>query len=232
MKNMMTSVASSVAASALLMGVAPVWGGSHLWRFNEIYSNADGTIQFIEMKECCGATSEIGILGKWILAVGTDNQYVFSHNLTGNTANKYLLLATEGFAASPGVPAPDFIIPDGFLPLEGDTLEYWLYSAATWIYLEGELPTDGVLSLNEDHTTGVNSPTNYAGETGSVIPPCEGDANADDVVDPLDAGFVLSRLGCEVGVGDDDCDSADQNVDGVVDPLDVGYVLSRFGECG
>ena len=32
----------------------------------------------------------------------------------------------------------------------------------------GQLPTDGVNSLSPDLTTGPNSPTNYAGETGSV----------------------------------------------------------------
>ncbi|MCH7703159.1 MAG: PQQ-binding-like beta-propeller repeat protein, partial [Planctomycetes bacterium] len=61
--------------------------------------------------------------------------------------------------------------------------------------------------------------------------PCEGDANGDGLVDPLDSGFVLARFGCPVGTGDPSCDAADQNGDGVVDPLDVGFVLARFGEC-
>ncbi len=60
---------------------------------------------------------------------------------------------------------------------------------------------------------------------------CEGDANGDGTVDPLDSGFVLSRFGCEVDAGDPDCDTADQNDDGLVDPLDVGFVLARFGPC-
>ncbi len=60
---------------------------------------------------------------------------------------------------------------------------------------------------------------------------CEGDANGDGTVDPLDSGFVLARFGCEVGGGDPDCDAADQNGDGAVDPLDSGFVLARFGTC-
>jgi len=60
---------------------------------------------------------------------------------------------------------------------------------------------------------------------------CEGDANADNVVDPLDSGYVLSRFGCSVGTGDPACDAADVNLDGIVDPLDSGFVLSRFGDC-
>ena len=68
----------------------------------------------------------------------------------------------------------------------------------------------------------------------NLVPPseeCDGDANSDGVVDPLDSGFVLSRFGCEVDAGDPDCDTADQNDDGLVDPLDVGFVLARFGTC-
>lgn len=61
--------------------------------------------------------------------------------------------------------------------------------------------------------------------------PCEGDANGDGVVDPLDSGFVLARFGCPVGTGDPSCDQADQNDDGTVDPLDSGFVLARFGDC-
>ncbi len=60
---------------------------------------------------------------------------------------------------------------------------------------------------------------------------CEGDANGDGTVDPLDSGFVLARFGCPVGTGDPQCDAADTNGDGLVDPLDSGFVLARFGAC-
>ena len=65
-----------------------------------------------------------------------------------------------------------------------------------------------------------------------IEPPfCEGDANGDGTVDPLDSGYVLARFGCPVGTGDADCDAADVNGDGAVDPLDSGFVLARFGTC-
>lgn len=60
---------------------------------------------------------------------------------------------------------------------------------------------------------------------------CEGDANGDDVVNPLDSGYVLARFGCSVGTGDPSCDAADVNGDSAVNPLDSGYVLARFGPC-
>jgi len=61
--------------------------------------------------------------------------------------------------------------------------------------------------------------------------PCEGDANGDGEVNPLDSGYVLARFGCPVGTGDPSCDAADVNGDGQVNPLDSGYVLARFGPC-
>ena len=156
---------------------------SHQWRFNELYSNEDGTIQFIEMKECCGFTAEWNLAPKWILAVNADHQYTFRSDLTGDTANRHLLLATAGFAALEGVPTPDAIIPDGFLPIGGDVLEYWMYGSIPK-RLYGALPLDGFSALQiggpgpdgqggteDDVTTiDVNSPTNYAGESGSIGP--------------------------------------------------------------
>ncbi|MCH7701877.1 MAG: hypothetical protein IID37_09325 [Planctomycetes bacterium] len=68
-------------------------------------------------------------------------------------------------------------------------------------------------------------------ETAEAPADCEGDANGDGTVDPLDSGFVLARFGCPVGTGDPSCDAADQNGDGAVDPLDSGFVLARFGDC-
>ena len=88
----------------LLAATRPAGAASHQWRFNELFSNADGTIQFIEMQECCGFNSEWALQSKWILVVHANHKYTFRSSLTGNTANKYLLLATQGFADIPGAP--------------------------------------------------------------------------------------------------------------------------------
>ncbi len=88
---------------------------------------------------------------------------------------------------------------------------------------------DRILTPAGGASQGGGNPTNAV---DSFIPDsCEGDANADGTVDPLDTGFVLARFGCPVGTGDPSCDAADQNGDGAVDPLDSGFVLARFGRC-
>ncbi|MCH7701713.1 MAG: hypothetical protein IID37_08500, partial [Planctomycetes bacterium] len=84
--------------------------------------------------------------------------------------------------------------------------------------------SDGRDDANDIYGQNINSDG-----TLGVLLVCDGDANGDGLVDPLDSGFVLARFGCMVGEGDPNCDSADQNGDGTVDPLDSGYVLARFG---
>ena len=82
-----------------------------------------------------------------------------------------------------------------------------------------------------DIATGASNDCNANGVPDECGEFCEGDANCDGFVDPLDSGFVLARFGCPVGTGDPDCDAADQNGDGNVNPLDSGFVLARFGTC-
>lgn len=168
-------------ASALLSlaGVQTAHACAHQWRFNELFTNATGTVQFIEMQECCGFTGEIFVGNKWILARHTNHKFTLTHSLSGNTGHRYLLLATQTFANIPGAPAPDFIIPNGFLPVNGDTLEWWMYPNATRSYTP--LPQDGTTSLlvgpgpdgisgtaDDINQTATNSPTNFAGTTGSI----------------------------------------------------------------
>ena len=206
MKNWKIALFTAAIAGLIAGTATPCRAGSHLWRFNEIFSNPDGTVQFIELKESGGSAGEIALNGKWVLAVGAGNQFTFPADIEGDTSNRHLLLATAAFAALPGAPAPDYIIGDGFLPTDGDTLEYWAYLKATWTYGPVELPIDGVLSLNVDHTTGVNSPTNYAGDTGSIdvgpdpIPAASAWGMAVFVLTVLAAGTVAIRKGRETGL--------------------------------
>jgi|CXWL01.1.fsa_nt_gi hypothetical protein len=157
--------------SGLLSGSAV--GGSHSWRVNELYSNATGTIQFIELKECCGLSQEIFVVAEEVTS--NTSTFMFPGNLIGPTSNKTLLLATDGFAALPGAPARDYAISANFFSINGDTIRYNPQgNYDTFSFDSGVLPTDGVNSIQitnfNTHTfvTGPNTPTNYAGQTGSI----------------------------------------------------------------
>ena len=77
-----------------------------LWDLNEIFSNEDGTIQFVEL--FTEFSNQNLISGQVVQAsqAGSVNDFVFPSNLAGDTAGKHLLLATAGFRSLPGAVQP------------------------------------------------------------------------------------------------------------------------------
>jgi serralysin len=137
----------------------------HLYRINELYSNADGSIQFIELKVGDFA-GESFWQGQSISDTqgGTTHTFTFPTNLPSTaTNNTSVLIATQGFA-NLGIATPDFIVPSGFLFTNGGTLDYANVDAIT----DGLLPTDGTHSNDRNGASQTNSPTDFAGQTGTV----------------------------------------------------------------
>jgi hypothetical protein len=164
--------------AALLIGFAGAASASfHLWQIHELYSNADGTIQFVEF-EVGNANGEQFLTGHMLVNLsGADRTtYTFATDLpSGATANHSFLVATQGFA-NLGIVAPDYIIPNGFLTIGGGTLQYGASGSGPYAtgpvdsVTYGPLPTDGVNSIDSGGVPHTNSPTNFAGATGSVMP--------------------------------------------------------------
>ena len=73
-----------------------------------------------------------------------------------------------------GAVEPDYVVPDGFFAVGGDTIDY--AGADDITFTMGQLPIDGVLSLAADFSTGPNSPENFASQEGHVILPEPGAA--------------------------------------------------------
>ena len=151
----------------------------HTFRINELYSNPSGTVQFIEFKEV------FGLGGQQFVTLAPDikstaNDFIFPTNLpNGTTGNKSFILGTAGYAAIAGAPAPDYIIPANFFNPAGDTLQYGstgpdgIVDTTTF----GTVLSGSNQSLNRVGTFGntftaaTNTPTNFAGATGSVPEP-------------------------------------------------------------
>lgn len=162
----------------VLVLAGPARAGSHLWRFSEFYSSPDRSVQFIEMQEIGGSQTETAIAGHWFETNGynQDHTDLLGTNLPPFTADKKFLVGSESYAALPGVPAPDYVLPDGILDPNGDTVVWWFYQ--TIEIPPGVMPSDGTLSISvvdpsdpgnpPIYSVGVNSPTNFAGETGTV----------------------------------------------------------------
>ena len=157
------------AAAMATLSICPAAHASfHLWEINEIYSNADGSIQFIEL--FTSFSGQQFTSGERITSTSglSSKQFVFPNNTPAPTGGRNLLLATPGFAAFPGAPAPDFILPASFLFQFNATVNF--VGADVLGYTA--LPTDGLRSLagNGAQNT-VNTPTNFAGDSGTVPAP-------------------------------------------------------------
>lgn len=155
--------------SLLFLVPGSVLAKSHLWRFSEAFSDPTGKYQYVEMVECCGSQVETQFAGFKLFS--NAHQFTFPSNLSGDTAHLWVLIATADFAALPGAPTPDYIIPRGFFDPDGDTLIF--RTVDSWTLAPGALPQDGVHSLQRDGSVTVNEPQNFpdGGAAGSVVAP-------------------------------------------------------------
>lgn len=147
----------------------------HGFQINQVFSNADRTIQFIVLHEILGLDGE-NFLGGHVLTStqgGTTQTYTFDKDLPGGmggpygmpspTAHSYVLIATPGFVQL-GIVTPDYVIPNGFLPLTNGTLNYAGVDQVPYT----ALPTDGANAINRNGGIVHNVAINFTGDGGSV----------------------------------------------------------------
>jgi hypothetical protein len=160
-----------------LLASPSAFGGAHTWDVNELFTNADGTVQFVELREANGGNAESGVNGQGLKSLGFPaNTITLLHAIDPNTANDFLLGGTAAFAALPGAPPLDFTIPNGFLSVAGaERIHYGPGNPATQptlydqlTYVAGGIPIDGINSYRDGGSTGANTPTNNAGTIGFV----------------------------------------------------------------
>ncbi|MDG2084717.1 MAG: hypothetical protein P8K66_07120, partial [Planctomycetota bacterium] len=230
----------------LVIFPALAFADNHKWLISEIYSNSDGTIQFVELVDD-------GDDAGWLLA-GTsmstsETNFNFPTNLPTNidTSNRRVLIATSGFASLPNAPTPDYTMPNNFLRLFGSTL---VLSGSGDEVSYGALPTDGVTSINRNGAQSINSPRNFFNVSGSITAPSSGpDCNNNGTGDNVDIANGTSTDCNNDGIPDDcqisgnDCNQnglpdeceGDSDGDGVLDPcdgcpLDAGGFIDSDGD--
>jgi len=155
------------AVVALALAATAPWSAAtfHTFRIEQLYSNADGSVQFIVLLEASGANAQHEFAGVTLsVTKGAVRKTLdFGRDLPTNTSRRSVLIATTGFAAL-GVVAPDFTMEDRFLPIDGGLVNFG--NVDTWTY--SALPIDGVNALFRNGTTAANAPRNFAQATGQV----------------------------------------------------------------
>ena len=156
----------------IILAATSAQASFHLWQITQLYSDPTGTVQFIELTNG-NFDGENLLMGHTITS--NSHSYTFPNDLPFNTANHHFLIATPGYVAITGAPVPDYVLPtNNWFSVTSDTINY--ASVNMLSFTAGQLPTDGVNSLNRAYNSAIlfvaeNSPTNFAGTTGSVSPP-------------------------------------------------------------
>jgi hypothetical protein len=148
----------------------------HTFRIDELFSNSDGTIQYVVLHESAHMNGEnlLTMAQLFSTSAGVTKTFLFPKDLPGGTCNLYscmdsptadkrVLIGTAGFAALHAV-TPDYVMPNGFLATDGGSVSYSGLDNVTYL----ALPTDGVTALFMDGTTSRNLATNFAGASGTV----------------------------------------------------------------
>ena len=153
-------------ATALALAGTPAAANFHTFAIEQVYSNADGTIQFVVMHETQGLADGNLWSGRTLTATraGVTKTFTFPADLPSTaTAGKRVLIGSQGLAAL-GVVAPDFVMPNGFLATDGATLDYAGIDQITY----PPLPADGNNAINRTGVVGANLATNFAGAAAAV----------------------------------------------------------------
>lgn len=168
----MTRLIASLAVAATVFSAA-ARADFHLFRIDQLYSTADGEVQFLVLRQTPPANGEDLWSGHALTVThaGTTKSFTFANNLPStSTAGRSVLVATQGYVdlrtAMPAaaLPAPDYVIPNRFLPVDGATVNY----AGVDFVQYAELPIDGANALFRSNVAGANRPANFAGATGAV----------------------------------------------------------------
>jgi hypothetical protein len=155
---------AGAAVAVATMIAPPAQAAFHLWNIREIYTDASGSLQFIEL--FCPASGQTFLNGQQISVTSAGQTHTFTLNKdpSSDSLNHTLLFGTTGIHTA-GAPTPDFTIPNNFLFSGGGTINFFGANSGTYT----ALPTDGILSRNWADGNGVNSPQNFAGQTGTIV---------------------------------------------------------------
>jgi Ca2+-binding RTX toxin-like protein len=135
----------------------------HLYDIVEIYSNEDGTQQFIELHTNNSGQNFLDDHQIQFTNGVTTNTFTFDHDLatTQSTVNTRVLIATEGWVEL-GLVTPDYFVPNNFLLVTGGTINFGLGQDSVVYSI---LPTTGNQSENDAGVASLYSPTNFAGDS-------------------------------------------------------------------
>ena len=169
----------------------------HLFHINEVYSNASGTVQYVEfVGDADGQNIFSGHALTATDGVTTETFPIVTNLPDSSTNGKSVLFATQGYADL-GLATPNYIIPDGFLFLGDGTVEIRDMVGTGAEANAGRLIYDdylggGIMALNREGVLVSNSPLNYTGDNGTIPGnPIVGDSAANGIIGTSAKDFIV-----------------------------------------
>ncbi len=158
----------ATAALALGLAATAAFAAAATFQIETIYSNADGAVQYVVLRETAGLDGQQSLAGGGLQVnhTGFTKGFTFLTDLPSSaTANRRVLIASQGLAAL-GMIVPDYVFPNQFLATDGATLNLSGVDTVTY----GPLPTDGVNAIDRTGVSAPNVATNFAGASATIPP--------------------------------------------------------------
>jgi hypothetical protein len=166
--------------AAILFGPTVARATFHVWAVTELYSSADGSVQFIKLTNNSIFSTEYFLAGHVITCTGPPgitNTFTFPTNLPAvSTVNKTFVIGTSNLATVPGGVTPDYVFTNKspFLFLNsGVANSVGIIGSVETPAVYTTLPADGVSSLvglGGSLVVATNSPMNFNGQANSIVP--------------------------------------------------------------
>lgn len=168
-----------LSSALVLLAAQSAFAPYHAWDIGEIYSSADGTVQFVELR-ALGAGQQNFANAITILATNSlgTNSILLTTNLPSDSSGKTCIIGTSNLATIPGGVIPNYIVPPNFIRQAvggGNATVVFSpsgFSRVTALYTN--LPTDGDSALLKSGSSvfavPTNSPKNFAGQSNTIVP--------------------------------------------------------------
>lgn len=160
---------------AQLQGPPSARAAFHLWEIGEVYSSADGSVQFVELTAL--ASGQQFLANQQLRSTNSAgvSTFIFPTNLPGDSSGRTCIIGTTNVGLVPGGVTPNYIIPPNFIRRPtGVGSAAVIFNPLPSVVVTTNLPTDGEAALRRVGATVVvaptNSPRNFAAQSNSIVP--------------------------------------------------------------
>lgn len=142
-RNFAITLASAILLALAGPGFSASASGGSSFQVTQLFSDASGDSQFIQLEELAGNDGQDRLDSITITVTnrsGITKTYPFPHALRSPmTAHKHVVIVSSGLAATLLPAFADYVMPNQFLPTDGGTIAF--AGADSWTY--AALPTAG-----------------------------------------------------------------------------------------